>query len=88
MVFDYHDDVLVLDSDEDPTGIAFFQVKTEGTGPWTIGDLIRERKNSAAPERSYVAKLYSDKLTFPDHTQRLTFVSNTYVNAEERGTRR
>jgi len=80
ILFDYHDDVVVLNSDEDPTKVAFFQVKTKSTGCWTVGDLIRARSGASGPSQSYIAKLYSNRLNFPVETERLTFVSNTYVN--------
>ncbi len=80
MVFDYHDDVLVLDSDEDPTKVAFFQVKTKSPSSWTISELTRAKRGATGPGLSYMAKLYGNKVSFPDHTERLTFVSNAHVN--------
>ena len=45
IVFDYHDDVLVLDSCGDPNRIDFYQIKTKQSGHWTRRDLI-DRPNS------------------------------------------
>ena len=42
IIFDYQDDILVLDSDEDPEYIDFYQVKTNAAaGGWTRGQLTK-----------------------------------------------
>lgn len=45
VIFDYHDDILVLNSDDSPTGIDFYQVKTNTsvTG-WRCSDLTKPKK--------------------------------------------
>jgi hypothetical protein len=40
IVFDYHDDVLVLDSATDPNRIDFYQIKTKQNGHWTRSALV------------------------------------------------
>lgn len=46
IIFDLHDDILVLDSDTNPTCIDFYQVKTTSNGHWTPSKLliINEKK--------------------------------------------
>lgn len=42
VIFDYQDDILVLDSDEDPNYIDFYQVKTNAAaGGWSKAQLIK-----------------------------------------------
>ncbi len=63
IIFDYYDDILVLNSDEDPTSIDFYQVKTEDTkGHWTPHDLLKttlkkdskkKKKNEKEPESEF-----------------------------------
>lgn len=40
IIFDLYDDILVLDSDINPTSIDFYQVKTTSKGHWTTSDLL------------------------------------------------
>lgn len=78
ILFDLHDDVLILDSEANPTLISFFQVKTrESGGPWTRTQLLSRPKGQDGSRRpSILGKLYSNKLTFPEATKSLTFVTN------------
>lgn len=76
IVFDYHDDILVLDSSFDPTRIDFFQIKTKQSGHWTRTALIaREKGKDGVELPSILGKLTHNKIQFPNHTGRLTFVS-------------
>lgn len=51
IIFDYHDDILVLDSDESPEGIEFYQVKTNmASGGWRKSDLTRINKKETSKE--------------------------------------
>lgn len=75
IVFDYHDDVLVLDSATNPNRIDFYQIKTKRSGHWTRGDLIGREKGKDGPLSSVLGKLLSNKLAFPDHTQSMHLIS-------------
>lgn len=77
-VFDFHDDLLVFDTEENPQKVAFYQVKTKDTGKlWKLGDLIKNKTSKTAePLLSIFGKLYLNKLNFPDNTLSLNFVSN------------
>lgn len=47
VIFDYQDDILVLDSDEDPQYIDFYQVKTNtAAGGWKKNQLTRVNKKT------------------------------------------
>ncbi|ARJ25840.1 hypothetical protein B7492_32930 (plasmid) [Bacillus mycoides] len=79
IVLDYHDDVLVLDSESNPNKIEFYQIKTRSTGKsnWTIPALIKSKEGENEQVlNSMLGKLYKNKLNFPKETKSLNFVSN------------
>ena len=88
VAFEFHDDVLELDSLTRPTSITFYQVKTKATGTWTLANISASpgakalKKNSKPgdlpPEKklSFAAKMFDNFKRFPDHTDRLVFVTN------------
>ncbi|WP_367945577.1 dsDNA nuclease domain-containing protein [Aquamicrobium sp.] len=39
IAFEFHDDLLELDSMSSPTKVTFFQVKTQKTGTWTLSSI-------------------------------------------------
>ena len=43
LVLDYHDDVMVLDSEHDPQS-AFLSIKTKDNGVWKLNDIVRTKK--------------------------------------------
>lgn len=75
-LFDYHDDLMVLDSSNDPNNIDFYQMKSKDTGTWNIGLLTKRDKKSY----SILGKLYFNKIKFPLHTKTLNFISNAPFN--------
>jgi hypothetical protein len=78
-VFDFHEDMLVFDSEEQPKKIAFYQVKTNDTGKnWSLSNLItgKKKKKGEKPSLSFVGKLYQNKINYPSTTSSLNFVSN------------
>lgn len=82
IAFDLHEDVIVFDSEEAPTAIWFYQIKTKKGDHWTVGDLLRPRQCS---KLSPLAKLYTNYLLFPDTTKELAFVSNAIVKVSYPG---
>ena len=75
IVFDYHDDVLVLDSSSNPHRIDFYQIKTRQNGHWTKADLVARDKGKKGLLPSILGKLLGNKLAFPAHTGTLNFIS-------------
>src|ERR1035437_9711941 len=66
VLFDYHDDVVVLDSAANPTAMDFYQVKTKKCGNWTATLLLkREKGANDEPLNSIPGKMYSNKIAFP-----------------------
>ena len=62
IIFDLHDDILVLDSDTNPTCIDFYQVKTTSNGHWTPSKLltINEKKKNETPKKEVQLDLFKD----------------------------
>ena len=77
VLFDYHDDVVVLDSAANPTAIDFYQVKTKKGGNWTATLLLkREKGANDEPLNSIAGKMYANKIAFPANAKTLNFISN------------
>lgn len=84
-LFDFHDDLVIVDSSINPQKLDFFQIKTKDSGNWTINSLIKTEKDKL----SILGKLYLNKLNFVENTNSLNFISNanysfsTLNNGEE-----
>ncbi|RRB06301.1 dsDNA nuclease domain-containing protein [Larkinella rosea] len=74
-LFDFHDDLAILDSDIAPTRIQFFQIKSKSKGSWTTSSLIKSDK-----KQSFLSKLYSNKVLFGDYLESMYFISNARYN--------
>jgi len=75
---DYHEDVVVLDSETNPSDSTFIQIKTQKEKkPWSADSLVRSRKaKDGKPLGSIVGKLYSVATSIKDCTPTLRVVSN------------
>lgn len=78
ILFDFHDDLIILDSDTNPENIDFYQIKSNDRSTWSINSLIISEKDKF----SILGKLYFNKLSFPDNTRSLNFISNTSYKFE------
>ncbi|SFF02126.1 dsDNA nuclease domain-containing protein [Spirosoma endophyticum] len=78
MIFEYHDDIVVLDSCDNPGLVSFYQIKTKSSGNWTTKNLLDKRKKL----NSYLGKLFLNKLNFPEFESTLNFVSNARYSIE------
>jgi len=76
VAFEFHDDIVVIDSASDAKKIRFYQVKSKSSGHWTLNRLMKRPDG----ELSIVGKLYDNKQRFPDHTEALALVSNQPLN--------
>lgn len=77
VAFEFHDDVLLLDSSTQPTSARFYQVKTRTKGEWRLGDLAKRKKGKDAKLLpSPLSKLFAHYTLFPSETKSLNFVSN------------
>ncbi|WP_165840949.1 dsDNA nuclease domain-containing protein [Larkinella punicea] len=74
-LFDFHDDLVIINSESKPSEIYFYQIKTKSKGYWTVPLLIKSEKT-----QSFLSKLYSNKVTFKDFKSSINFISNARYN--------
>jgi len=80
-IFDYHEDLLILNSETNPDKISFYQIKGNKSTNWTTDRLIKSEKDkNGNPLLSILGKLYECKNKFELETKSLNFVSNTRFN--------
>src|SRR5262245_45644489 len=58
IAFEFHDDIIVLDSASDPKKIRFYQVKSRKNGMWSLAALTSREPGADGPKSSIVGKLY------------------------------
>ncbi|MGY4598549.1 hypothetical protein ACVWXL_006295 [Bradyrhizobium sp. GM22.5] len=78
IAFEFHDDIVRLNSSSAPTRAGFYQVKTKSKGHWTLSDLSsrKKSKDGASLLPSYIGKMHDNYELFPNETEGLSFVSN------------
>ena len=85
MILDYHDDIVVCNSDSGSEYIDFYQIKTNISNMWTLGGLVGDNKNkmesSSNPDfgLSIIAKLIRHVIQFED-SRKLYFVTNSRLS--------
>lgn len=78
-IFEYHDDVLIVDSENNPQSITFAQVKTS-EGHWTPGSLYKvSPKDEAKGKISILGKLFLLQRSFSNYKPSLLFVTNAVL---------
>lgn len=78
------EDVIVIDSLNNPQQLDFYQIKKKEPNNWTITGLLKAEKKVNAKEKSTVSKLYSRYLDFKTDSTRLFFISNTQLQLEKK----
>lgn len=78
--FDFHDDILCLDSHSNPKQIELIQVKTRTDGSsWTVANLTTRKKGKGdSLKNSIIGKLFINRANFKDFDCILRFVTNAY----------
>jgi Cap4, dsDNA endonuclease domain len=81
IICDYHEDVVILDSEKNPSSGMFVQVKTDKTNSWTSNRLVK-RKNGEDGEllNSILGKLTSTVQQFSKFNPEMAIVSNARFN--------
>ncbi len=80
VVCDYHDDVLVLNDEDDPTEARPIQVKTGKNSPWTVTALFKTKAGKSGVLPSYIGKLYLGCSAFSQSVPELRFVTTAAFN--------
>jgi hypothetical protein len=81
IVFEFHDDVALLDSSINPSSVRFYQVKSKSTnGGWTLTSLLKREKvkteKGVKEKPSYVDKMFDNIDKFQGAVLSADFVSN------------
>lgn len=74
-----------MDSENAPTRIEGYQIKTKENGNWTINSFTKRESSSGKPDSllpSILGKMYVLKLQFPAEAKLLQFVSNAPLKAK------
>lgn len=85
-VFDYHDDLVILNSESKPTKYKFFQIKAKETGNWSLNGLFKRKTgktNVLLP--SVLGKMHDHLLNFPSNAESITFLSNSKLSIKING---
>lgn len=81
IICDYHEDVVILNSEDNPTSGTFVQVKTDKTNTWTSTRLIkRDTGKDGTVLNSILGKLTSTVQQFGDYNPDMAVVSNARFN--------
>lgn len=84
-VFDYHDDLAILNSETAPTKYEFFQIKTR-EGHWTLKSILkRATGKKGTPLNSILGKMFMHVKNFEHLTKSVTLVSNAEFKVQEKG---
>ena len=81
IVFEFHDDIALLDSASNPTNVRFYQVNSKATnGGWTLTALLKREKlktkGGTKEKPSFIDKMFDNVDKFPDAVLSADFVSN------------
>lgn len=81
IVFEFHDDVALLDSATNPSSVRFYQVKSKATnGGWTLTSLLKREKvkteGGIKEKPSYIDKMFNNVDKFSGAVLSAGFVSN------------
>lgn len=81
VLFDYIDDVVVLNSSTEPTQIDFYQIKKRRSGEIKLPTLLHRDKDAKGnPMLSIMGKLIGNYFIFQEKTRSLNLVSNLRYN--------
>jgi len=80
LVFEFHDDIALLNSPQAPTKVRFYQVKSKQTGSWTSATLTNQPTKKGTKAHSHLGKIYENVLNFGDQVESATFLSNASIN--------
>ncbi|UOY06566.1 DUF4297 domain-containing protein [Muricauda sp. SCSIO 64092] len=79
LAFEFHEDIVVFNSSDNPNLIDFYQVKTKNNGKHSISSLVRKTKSG-----SILGKLLMNRLNFDVETNSLTIIANCDFNVKQK----
>lgn len=80
VLFEFHDDLVLLTGATTPTEIQFFQLKHTTRGNWTLARLRHNPKKAGSSQKvqSILQKLHGNVEAFGNHSKNAQVVSNAY----------
>ncbi len=80
VLFEFHDDIVLLTGTSNPSEIEFFQLKHTTQGNWTMAKLSYQKKKtgSSDKEQSILQKLYGNVSAFDHFAKNAQIVSNSF----------
>ena len=78
LILDYHDDIVLFDSETKPTKAAFYQVKTKRASVWKLHEITSAKSGSM----SIIGKMYDNKAKFKCNVNSINMVSNASYDFE------
>lgn len=81
LILDFHDDILIIDSDAEPNKALFYQIKTKKDSSWTLNALIKRGKNEI---QSIIGNFIYNRILFFKQEIKINFVSNATYKFELR----
>ncbi|WP_161891144.1 DUF4297 domain-containing protein [Pontibacter russatus] len=83
IIFDWHEDLIIMDSEHDPKTVQFYQIKGKKSGNWTLKKLIEaEKGKNGKVLLSIIGKLYDCKAKYDIETTSLNFISNARFSVD------
>lgn len=82
VLFEFHDDIVLLTGAEKPSEIEFFQLKHSTKGNWTLARLTHNPKKPKSDQKaqSILQKLYGNVREFSGYSKNGQVVSNAYCS--------
>ena len=80
VLFEFHDDIVLLAGADNPSAVEFFQLKHSTKGNWTLAKLTNNSKKLKSGEKaqSILQKLYGNVSEFSGYAKNGQVVSNAY----------
>ena len=79
LCFEFHDDIIVFDSIDNPKKVNCYQVKTKDTPHWNLSKLTFREKGG---KHSILAKLHQHFEEYGDGVESLNFVTNSKIKGK------
>jgi hypothetical protein len=73
--FDHFDDLMVFDKSDEPNKVSFFQIKSKGSGTWTLKEMTK-KAGKGPPPNTFVGRMHHHMASFDAAVSCLGFVSN------------
>jgi hypothetical protein len=79
-IFDYHDDLVILNSEITPSEYNFFQIKGHDKGSYTLTSILKQKKLTNGLSHSILGKLYCHTIDFKSEIKSVNFITNRDFN--------